>query len=374
MRKTIVVAMLGCALAFTAGGTASAADQTVKVGIGLPLTGQIAFLGQQFLQGAKVAAEVINENGGIHGRKLELVVRDHKGIPSEAVNVAKRLIYEDHCKVIDVDLPASSTIAVEGITKQAKIPQLGGYAFSSLPLQQHNPWYFQTSLTSDTLAAAVAKMMHDAKGNKTVAMLAPNDDYGRSEVKAVKAALAKVGTPKVIYADYYERTQTDYSSALLKMRSLNPSSLFLDVRFPDSVTVLKQLSEFGIKKPLFSTINFYNPKLVAQTGKLMEGTFIALNWAPELTDTASNHFKKIYQSKRNHLPDANAELGWTSVNVIALALRAAGPDANSEAIRAALKKTDWMSPAGPIKFDERNDARVPAHILEFKGGKYHVVK
>ena len=374
MRKTIVVTVLGCALAFTAAGTASAADQTVKVGIGLPLTGQIAFLGQQFLQGAKVAAEVINENGGIHGRKLELVVRDHKGIPSEAVSVAKRLIYEDHVKVVDVDLPASATIAVEGVTKQAKIPQLGGYAFSSLPLQQNNPWYFQTSLTSDTLAAAAAKMMHDAKGNQTVAMLAPNDDYGRSEVKAVKAALAKVGTPKVIYADYYERTQTDYSSALLKMRSLNPSSLFLDVRFPDSVTVLKQLAEFGIKKPLFSTINFYNPKLVAQTGKLMEGTFIALNWAPELTDAASNQFKQIYQSKQKQLPDANAELGWTAVNVIALALKSAGPDASSEAIRVALKKTDWMSPAGLIKFDARNDARVPAHIMEFKDGKYHVVK
>lgn len=374
MRKSVVIATLGCALSLTTAGIASAANQTVKVGIGLPLTGQIAFLGQHFLQGAKVAAEVINENGGIHGRKLELVVRDHKGIPSEAVNVAKRLIHEDHVKVVDVDLPASATIAVEGITKQAKIPQLGGYAFSSLPLQQHDPWYFQTSLTSGTLAAAVAKMMHNAKDNKTVAMLAPNDDYGRSEIKAIKAALAKVGTPKVIYADYYERTQTDYSSALLKMRSLNPSSLFLDVRFPDSVTVLKQLAEFGIKKPLFSTINFYNPKLVAQAGKLMGGTFIALNWAPELSDPASNKFKKIYQSKRHHLPDANAELGWTAVNVIALALKEAGPDASSDAIRAALKKTDWMSPAGPIKFNARNDAHVPAHILEFKDGKYHVVE
>jgi branched-chain amino acid transport system substrate-binding protein len=373
MRKTAIVVTMGFVLPMALAGSAFAADETVKIGIGLPLTGQIGFLGQQFLKGAKVATEVVNENGGIGGRKLELVVRDHKGIPAEAVNVAKRLIYEDHVKVLNVDLPASATIAVEGVTKEAKIPQLGGYAFSSLTLQQNDPWYFQTSITSDTLAAAAAKMMHDAKGNETVAILAPNDDYGRGEVAAIKSALAEAGSPKVIYDDYYERTQTDYSPALLKMKSVNPNSLFLDVRFPDSVTVLKQLAEFGIKKPLFSTINFYNPKLVAQAGQYMEGTFIALNWAPELNDPASNAFKEVYQAKLKELPDANAELGWTSVSVIAAALKSAGADADAEAIRAALKKTDWLSPGGPIKFDEHNDAHVPAHILEFKDGKYHVI-
>lgn len=371
-KKEFRVAALSVALAVGLSGTAFAQEGTVKIGIGLPLTGQIAFLGQQFLKGVKVAAAVINESGGINGSKLELVVLDHKGLPSEAVSVAKRLIDEDHVSILDVDLPSSATIAVEGVTKTARVPQLGGYAFSSLPLQQGNPWYFQTSLTNDTLAAATAEMMH-VPGNKTVAMLAPNDDYGRSTVAAAKDALAKLGI-KVVYADFYENTQTDYSSALLKMRSYNPDSLYLDVRWPDSLTVLTQMSEFGIKKPLYSTINFYNPKLVAQAGKLMEGTSIALNWAPELNDPASQSFKKTFEAHTKQMPDANEELGWTAGMVMANALRTAGKGADAEAIRQALAKTDWMSPAGLIKFDEHGDAQVPAHILKFQGGKYHVVK
>src|SRR5512146_2767138 len=95
MKKWIGVLAIGF-FSFGAFFSAGWAAEPVKIGVGLPLTGPLAFLGNEFLKGSQLAAEEINKAGGIlGGRKIELVVRDHKGIPAEAVTLAKRLIAED---------------------------------------------------------------------------------------------------------------------------------------------------------------------------------------------------------------------------------------------------------------------------------------
>ena len=111
---TLLVIALG--LIQPAGPVMSA--EPAKLGIGLGLTGPMAFLSQEYLKGLKAAVEVTNQEGGVGGgRKLELVVRDHKGVPSEAVAVAKRFIEQDRVDVVDIDLPSTVAIAAEAVTK-----------------------------------------------------------------------------------------------------------------------------------------------------------------------------------------------------------------------------------------------------------------
>ena len=123
----VVVWSFFCTLFIPAGWSA----EPVKIGLGLPLTGPLAFLGTEFLKGSQLAAEEVNKTGGIlGGRKIELVVRDHKGIPAEAVTLAKRLIAEDQVSVIDIDLPSSANIAVQVVSKEMKVVQLSGFGFA----------------------------------------------------------------------------------------------------------------------------------------------------------------------------------------------------------------------------------------------------
>ena len=254
------LAIVACSVLL--GGSLANAVETVKLGIGLSMTGPLAFLSQQYLQGMKAAVEVVNKAGGVGGgRMLELVVRDHKGVPSEAVAVTKRLIEEDKATIVDIDLPSTVAIAAEAVTKESKVPQIAGFTFAPAAVQQGNTFFFRACTTSDLIGDALAQSIVADKNNKTIAMLAPNDDYGRSAIKSLSEAIARAGGPKVVYADYYERTQSDFSAVLLKMKSLNPDSLFIDVRWPASLTVLKQMVEVGLKKPLFSSVNFYNAKL-----------------------------------------------------------------------------------------------------------------
>lgn len=371
--RALVSLLLIAALALPTGG--AVANEPAKLGIALGLTGPLAFLSQQYLKGMRAAVEMMNAEGGVGGgRKLELVERDHKGIPSEAVAVAKRLIEQDRVDIVDLDLPSTVPIAVQAVTKQAKVPQITGYGFASGVVEQGNPYHFRVCTNVDALAGGLADVMKTIPGNKTVAMLAPNDDYGRGAIKSLTAALEKLGGPKVVYADYYDRTQTDFSAVLLKMKSLDPDSLYIDVRWPANVTVLKQMAEIGMKKALFGSVNFFNTKLVERAGDLLEGAYMSVSWAPVFNDAASKKFVEVYKRMHNELPDDSASLGWTAGLVAATALRAAGPGADREAIRAALAKLDMPVPQGRIKFDARGDAQVPAHVLQFKGGEYRLVK
>ncbi len=376
MRRLVLV-LLSVTLVMSGAVTARVvADPTpAKLGIGLGLTGPLAFLSQEYLKGMRAAVAVINKEGGVGGgRKLELVERDHKGIPSEAVAVTKRFIEQDRVDIVDIDLPSTVAIAAEAVTKQSKTPHITGYGFPGSVVEQGNPYHFRVCTSATAIASVLAESIRGMTGNHSIAMLAPNDDYGRGAVKALTDALEHPGSPKVVYADYYERDQTDFTAILLKMKSLNPDSLYIDVRWPANVTVLKQLAEVGIKKQLFGSVNFYNPKLVERAGTLLEGTYMSVAWAPVFQDAASKRFLEVYQQTYHEAPTDSASLGWTAGMVAGLALRAAGPGANGDAIRAALAKLEWQAPHGLIKFDERGDARVPAHVLQFKGGAYQLVK
>ncbi len=362
-------------LATMASTSPAGAAETVKLGVGLSMTGPLAFLSQQYVQGMKAAVETINKSGGVGGdRQLELVVRDHKGVPSEAVAVAKRLIDEDKAAIIDIDLPSTVAIAAEAVSKEAKVPQIAGFTFAPAAVKQGNPYFFRACTNADLIADALARSIVEDKSNKSIAMLAPNDDYGRSAVEALSNALQRLGGIKVVYVDYYERTQNDFSSILLKMKSLNPDSLFIDVRWPASLTVLKQMVEVGLKKPLFSSVNFYNAKLAEQAGPLLEGTQMSVAWAPVFTDPASLEFIKAYEAMFKQKPDDSASLGWTATMVAAQALKAAGPGADSEALRKALMNVSYTGPQGEVKFDANGEASVAAHVLRFKGGQYHFVR
>ncbi len=357
-------------------GVTNAADQpSAKIGIGLGLTGPLAFLSQEYLKGMKAAVDVVNREGGVGGgRKLELVERDHKGVPSEAVAVVKRFIEQDRVDIVDIDLPSTVSIATQPVTKQAKVPHITGFGFPPSVVEQGNPYHFRTCTNANLIAAVLAESIRAMPGNKAIAMLAPNDDYGRGAVKGLTDALQQPGSPKVVFADYYEREQTDFTAVLLKMKSLNPDSLYIDVRWPANVTVLKQMAELGIKKQLFGSVNFFNTKLVERSGPLLEGAYMSVAWAPVFEDAASKQFLDAYKRIYNEVPNDSASLGWTAAMTAAMALKAAGPGADGDAIRAALAKVEWQAPQGLIKFDDHGDARVPAHVLQFKNGAYRLVK
>jgi len=165
--------------------------EPVKIGLGLPLTGPLAFLGNEFLKGSQLAAEEVNKTGGIlGGRKIELVVRDHKGIPAEAVTLAKRLIAEDKVSIIDIDLPSSANIAAHVVSKEMKVVQLTGFGFAPDVSDKGHPYHFRSAPGPNPspgywrVFSSPSQQQKDHHGS-------PNDDYGRGDLASMVAVFKK---------------------------------------------------------------------------------------------------------------------------------------------------------------------------------------
>jgi branched-chain amino acid transport system substrate-binding protein len=351
--------------------------EPVKIGLGLPLTGPLAFLGNEFLKGSQLAAEEVNKTGGIlGGRKIELVVRDHKGIPAEGVTLAKRLIAEDKVSIIDIDLPSSTNIAVHVVSKEQKAVQLSSYAFAPDVSDKGHPFHFRVCTRAESIAAVLGGYLAPLPNNRKIAMVAPNDDYGRGDLSTLIAFFKKAGKPEVVYEAYYERNQTDFNTILLKMKSLNPDCYYINVRWPASAIALQQMEDLAMLKGkyLSSSVNFYNKELAKRVGRLMEGASMSVAWAPVFKDPESQKLVKAYRAKYGDDPNDSVSLGWSPIMVAAMGIQNAGTDKDQEKIRLAIKGLKWNSPQGPISFDEKGDSGVPAHVLQFKNGEYHLIK
>jgi branched-chain amino acid transport system substrate-binding protein len=376
MKKIILALVAGVfwgILSIPAGWSA----EPVKIGVGLPLTGPLAFLGTEFLKGTQLAAEEINKAGGVlGGRKLELVVRDHKGIPAEGVTVAKRLITEDKVCIIDVDLPSSTNIAVHVVSKELKVVQLSGYGFAPDVSDKGHPYHFRVCTRAESIAKALGEYLATLPNNKKIAMVAPNDDYGRGDLATLAVVFKKMGNPEVVYEAYYERNQTDFNTILLKMKSLNPDCYYINVRWPASAIALQQMDDLAMlkEKYLSSSINFFNKELAKRVGHLMEGAVMSVCWAPVFKDPESQRLVKAYRAKYGDDPNDSVSLGWTPIMVAAMAIQKAGTDKDEEKIRSTMKGIEWNSPQGLIHFDDKNDSGVPAHVLQYKNGEYHLIK
>ncbi|MDO9211028.1 MAG: ABC transporter substrate-binding protein [Deltaproteobacteria bacterium] len=351
--------------------------EPVKIGLGLPLTGPLSFLGNEFLKGSQLAVEEINKAGGIlGGRKIELVVRDHKGIPAEGITVAKRLAAEDKVSIIDVDLPSSTNIAVQVVSKELKVVQLSSFAFAPDVSDKGHPYHFRVCTRAEAIAGALGEYLAKLPNNKKIAMVAPNDDYGRGDLASLGAVFKKMGKPEVVYEAYYERNQTDFNTILLKMKSLNPDCYYINVRWSASAIALQQMEDLAMLKGkyLASSVNFYNKELAKRVGHLMEGAVMSVSWAPVFKDPESQKLVKAYRAKYGDDPNDSVSLGWTPIMMAAKAIEKAGTDKDQEKIRMAMKGIKWDSPQGLINFDDKGDSGVPAHVLQYKGGEYHLIK
>src|SRR5215510_13849352 len=155
-----------------------AGAQTIKIGVNEPLTGPFAASGTYVVNGAKIAADVINAKGGVLGKKIELVIEDNKSNPTEAAAVAEKLITADKVPVIMGAWGSSLTLAVMPKLMEYETPMVVETSSSGKITTTGNPYIFRISPPS-AIEAAAFKGIVDKLALKKVDFLVINNDWGR---------------------------------------------------------------------------------------------------------------------------------------------------------------------------------------------------
>src|SRR5688572_13224129 len=159
------------------------AQATVKIGVIQPLTGSVAYNGQAYVSGAKLAIEQRNAAGGVLGRKIELVVEDGQCRPANSINAAEKLIQRDKVVALAGAFCSSATAAVMPVAEKYKIPLLTGVSSKADLTEKGMQYFFRSAETDRLMSKTFSKILADKLQLKTVAYIGVNDDWGRGGVE-----------------------------------------------------------------------------------------------------------------------------------------------------------------------------------------------
>jgi branched-chain amino acid transport system substrate-binding protein len=344
--------------------TARAADP-IRIGFPIPLSGPTAVYGEPVLKGAEMAVSEINANGGVLGRKLELLSRDSKASADEAVRLARELIIKDNVDFLSGTLTSAEAPAVSTVAKENKIVFVAPTSKSTIltDAQHIHPYIFRVSSNTDVEGLAGATLMARWKDVKTVGTIAPDYAYGRDSIAAFIAALKKLRPDiQIIDSQWPKLGEPDFTAFITAQMSKKPDAVYCSLFAGDFVTFTKQATPRGYFKAI-------NNRLVdgAEIGTTDEAqalgndypygvvgdTYDPVIWA---TNEPPEH-KKFIEDLKNFTKAKYASgwsvVGYQAIYALADGIKKAG-NTKSDDVSKAMAGMSFDTPVGKRTFSVKS--------------------
>jgi len=342
-------------LAGTMGGAAPAAwaQETIKIGVIQPLTGSVAYNGLTYVNGAKLAVERRNAAGGVLGKKIELVIEDGQCRPANSVNAAEKLIVRDKVVALTGAFCSSATAAVMPVAEKYKLPMLTGVSSKADLTEKGLQYFFRSAETDRLMSRTFSKILAQKLQLKTVAYIGVNDDWGRGGVEDFSKDLSALGV-KTVMKEYFDHGATDFYTLLTKLRASKADGVFVAAETQDGSILVKQFKEFGLKTKIFGVGSWATADFIGLTGDASEGIYAAVPYASSLPSERNKAFVELYSKAYKEKPGKYGAAGYNAMNILLDAVARAGK-AEPEAIRDALRKTDYAAPNGRYRFTDKGE-------------------
>ncbi|MEJ9279744.1 ABC transporter substrate-binding protein [Ureibacillus thermosphaericus] len=348
-------------------------SDVIKIGANLELTGAVASYGSSIAQGAELAIEAINNNGGINGKKIEFVKVDNKSENAEATSAAIRLATQEKVNVMIGPATSGNVLATVQIANDNKIPLVTASGTAPNVTENAdgsiNEYVFRTCFIDPFQGVIAANFATNELGVKNVAIFADNSsDYAKGLAAAFKEQIEANGGQVVAEAAYVAK-DTDFKSTLTTLKSKNPEFIFIPGYYEEVGLIVKQARELGIDVPLMGADGWDSPKLVELAGaENLNNSFIINHYSSEDPDPKIQDFVKAFNDKYGESPNAFHALGYDTVYFIKDAIERAG-SVDGAAIKDALAATKNISlVSGTVSVDEKHNAVKSATILEYVDG------
>jgi branched-chain amino acid transport system substrate-binding protein len=341
-----LIKSLGLAATVSLVAFSAQAQEKLKVGLLLTLSGPSAVLGQQARDGFQLA---VKEMGGkLGGRDVEVVVTDDELKPDVAVTKVKGLLERDKVDFVVGPIFSNVAVAVHKPIVDANTFYISTNAGpSNLAGKQCNPYFFATSYQNDQNHEVLGKVAQD-RGYKKVYLLAPNYQAGKDALAGFKRHYKG----EVVEESYVPLNTLDFQSELAKIASMSPDAIFTFMPGGMGVNLVKQYKGAGLmeKIPFLSAFTVDESTLPAQQDAAI-GAWGGSNWAPNLDTPQNKRFVQAYEAAYSSVPGSYAMHAYDAALLIDAALKATGGKTdNKDAVRAAIRKAEFKSLRGDFKF------------------------
>jgi len=344
------VAILLAALTGWAAATLNvAAEDKVRVGLIVTLSGPPAVLGGQVRDGFNLAVKTLD--GKLGGLDAEVTVVDDELKPDVAVNKVKGLIERDQVNFVVGPVFSNVLLAIEKPVTESNTflisPNAGTSNFAG---KQCNPNLFVTSYQNDQVHEVLGKYAQD-KGYKSAFLLAPNYQAGKDALAGFKRDFKG----EIVDEVYTPLGQLDFSAELAKIAADKPEALFTFMPGGMGVNLVKQYRQAGLASiPFLSAFTADESTLPAEKDDAI-GFLGGANWAPDMDNPQSKAFVKAYEAAYNSVPGTYAMQAYDAATLIDSAIKGTGGNlSDKDALRAELKKANFTSLRGKFKFGVNN--------------------
>ncbi len=350
MKKRVFLNASAAAVLAMCSAAVMAQDNTFKIGLIVPMTGQQASTGRQIEAAARL---YMAENGNmVAGKKIELIVKDDTSIPDVTKRLAQELVVNDKVNVLAGFGITPSALAVAPIATQSKTPQVVMAAATS-SITQASPYIVRTSFTLPQASVSMADWA-PKNGIKKVVTLVSDYGPGIDAEKFFKERFIFNGGT-VIDTLRVPMRNPDFAPFLQKVRDANPDGLFVFVPSGAGAAVMKQFLERGMDKAgikLIGTGDITDDDQLNDMGDGALGVVTSHHYSAAHPSPANKKFVDAFQKANKGMrPNFMAVGGYDGMRVIYEALKASKGQGGGDGLLAAMKGQLFESPRGPMFID-----------------------
>jgi branched-chain amino acid transport system substrate-binding protein len=369
-----------------AGLMASAHAADIKLGAAEALSGPAGQYGQSIKNGFELAVEEINAAGGVKGNKITLQIEDEAGKKEQAIDVFKKLIFQDKVLMVFGPTLSNSAQAADPIAQAAKIVVFGtsNTADGITSIGDH---VFRNSVTEADVLPETLRVSAKVAGIKKVAVLYGNDDvFTKSGYDAFKKALETLNI-LVTSTETFAKGDVDFKAQLTKIKASNPDAIVMSALIAEGAPIMVQARQLGINLPFIGGNGMNSVKIFDLAKDKSDNLWVGSPWALGSQTKENQHFVIAYTQKYKAAPDQFGAQAYDAMNIVAKALTkiklSGNLDADRQALRDALPTVMYLGATGAFQFRQVTtkdgkpggyDAKQAAIVSVTKGGKYSIEK
>jgi ABC-type branched-subunit amino acid transport system substrate-binding protein len=345
---TVIRFFLASLAALLSAGAAAqgVTSDRILLGQSVALTGPAAQLGIQMRNGIKAYFDYVNENGGVHGRRLELLTLDDGYEPSRTVPNTKRLIEQDKVFALIGYVGTPTSAAALPVFTEAKVPFVGPFTGAELLRQPFNRYIFNVRASyydeTDKIVEHILSL-----GGKSIAVFYQNDAYGQAGLKGVEIAMGKRNL-KIGALGTVERNTVKVEGAVKTIGASRPDAVVMIGAYAACAEFIRQMKKAG-SGATFYNVSFVGSKALADAlGN--EGVGVAISqvvpfpWGAAVPVVREYH--KLSAKTGNKDYNFSAMEGFLAAKVFVEGLRRAGKNLTREGFVDAMEKMNDVDLGG----------------------------
>ena len=353
------------------------AQEVLKFGIPLPLTGTNAKFGEIEKKSYEIAMEEINAKGGIKGKKVVLEFEDSQGKPEISRSIVERLIDIKKQPVIFGEYSSSSSKAVAAVAEERKVPYLVVTGATDDITQQNYKYVFRMNPTNNYYTVGLMSFLKEIVKPKSIAILYESSDFGTSGAEDMVVQAKKFGM-EVLVKEQYEKGAVDFKPILSKVKAAAPDVIYMVAYVMDAALLMRQIKELRIDAKLYAggAAGFAIPEFIQNAKEASELVITATLWSPQVKYAGASAFAEKYKKMYQDYPSYHGAEAYSALYIIKDVLERA-KSWNADDLRDAFRKTNMMTAFGPIKFEDKegytNQNFMDTLVMQVIKGKHETI-